>query len=414
MSDAILATYRFLSGSGRDIRGEAAAFATGQSVGTWLPLPGLTPVLVARHGASLVEVSEPHTVDDIPADLQPARLPVLPPRSAGEQTFVDVTIAFPAENVEGGFPMLWTTLLGNDPSTGITAMLIDLEIPGPLAAQFGGPRLGIDGWRRRFGFGKRPLLLNPMKPSIGLAPDATGALAAAVARGGIDLVKDDEVLSETRFSSVRDRTRAVRDALDATAERSGHRARYIVSITDRADRMAEHVETAVEAGADGVMVAALAIGLDGLQAVAERLDGRLPVMAHTAGLDVWSGRHGLGVAPDLVVRLCRLAGADAVLIGSPWARRPTLAEVWRAMAARLHEPWAGLACAFPVVGGGVVADQLGDIVRSLGSDLIITAGGSVNGHPDGSEAGARDLRRALEKTLSVVGGIEAAAAELHQ
>jgi 2,3-diketo-5-methylthiopentyl-1-phosphate enolase len=400
VSDSILATYRFLAGQGRDVADEAAAFATGQSVGTWLPLPGLTPALVARHGAHVVDVSEAHATNAIPADLRSARLPATPPSSTGEETFVDVTIAFPAENVEGGFPMLWTTLLGNDPSTGITAELIDLDLPEPIAAAFGGPRLGIDGWRDRFGFDKRPLLLNPMKPSIGLTPGATAELASAVARGGIDLVKDDEVLSETRFSSVRDRIDAVRVALDAVAERTGHRARYIVSITDRADRMAKHVESAVEGGADGVMVAALAVGLDGLQAVAERLDGRLPVVGHTAGLDVWGGRDGLGLAPDLVVRLCRLAGADAVLIGSPWARRATPSRLWSAMATRLREPWAGLAQAFPVVGGGVVAEELANIVQILGFDLIITAGGSVNGHPDGAEAGARDLRRALDEACS--------------
>jgi 2,3-diketo-5-methylthiopentyl-1-phosphate enolase len=169
--------------------------------------------------------------------------------------------------------------------------------------------------------------------------------------------------------------------------------------------MAEHVETVVDAGADGVMVAALAVGLDSLQAIAEWLDGRLPLLAHTAGLDVWGGREGLGIAPDLVVRLCRLAGADAVLIGSPWARRATPAALWQQMALSLRQPWGQLAPSFPVVGGGVVADQLAEIVERLGTDLIITAGGSINGHPDGAEVGARHLRRALEEALTATASI---------
>ena len=53
-----------------------------------------------------------------------------------------------------------------------------------------------------------------------------------------------------------------------------------------------------------------------------------------------------------------------------------------------------------MVGGGVVAGQLADIVARLGHDVIITAGGSVNGHPGGAEAGARELREALDATLS--------------
>ena len=380
MSAPILATYRLPAGGAVDVAAAGAAFATGQSVGTWLPLPGLTPELVARHGARLERVSEPRPINGVGS--------------------VDATISFPTENFEPGFPMLWTTLLGNDPSTGITAQLVDLELPAELLAAFGGPRAGIAGWRARYGFEERPLLLNPMKPSIGLTPGETAVIAAAVARGGMDMVKDDEVLADTPFSTVGQRARSISRALDDVAAQTGHRARYVVSITGRAASMARNAEIALEAGADGVMVAALGIGLDALQTLAEQLDGRLPIIAHTAGIDVWSGRDGLGLAPELLVRLCRLAGADAVLIGSPWARRATPLELWQAMAERLREPWPGIKAAFPVVGGGVVAAQLPDIVAHLGRDLIITAGGSVNGHPGGAEAGARELREALDDTLS--------------
>ena len=129
MSTPILATYRLAAGDMADVAAAGAAFATGQSVGTWLPLPGLTAELVARHGARLERVSEPRPINGT--------------------EFVDATISFPTENFEPGFPMLWTTLLGNDPSTGITAQLVDLELPGEIIAAFGGPRVGIAGWRER-------------------------------------------------------------------------------------------------------------------------------------------------------------------------------------------------------------------------------------------------------------------------
>ena len=377
MGEVILATYRLMGQTGRDAAASAAAFATGQSVGTWLPLPGLTPQLVERHGAHVVEMH-----DNLAA------------------ATADAVIAFPAHNFEAGFPMLWTTLLGNDPSTGINATLVDLELPRSVAQHFPGPRVGIASLRARFGFDDRPLLLNPMKPSIGLSIDETARVAAAVARGGMDLVKDDEVLADARFSPLRERVAAIRAALDATAEQTGRRARYFVSITARGSNLLRHADSAVEAGADGVMVTALGVGLDTLQTLVEHLDGRLPLIAHTAGIDVWGGAQGLGLAPQLLIRLCRLAGADAVLIGSPWARRQTPLPTWLEMAGELRRPWAGIPAAFPVVGGGVVADQLSGIVGHLGRDVIITAGGSVNGHADGAEAGARKLREALDIALA--------------
>jgi 2,3-diketo-5-methylthiopentyl-1-phosphate enolase len=369
----VRATYGFGSADADAARSAAEAFAVGQSVGTWVPLPGLTPELMARHGAHVIDV-----------------------RASDGGT--EVAIDFPIVNFErGGFAMLLTTVVGNDPSTGISATLVDLELPSAYARTLGGPRLGVAGWRARLGVADRPLLLNPMKPCTGLRPDATAGMAAEVARGGIDLVKDDEVLADTSFSGIAERCRAVAQALDEVADRTGHRTHYLVSITDRPDRMVEHARAAIDAGTDGVMVAGLLTGLDALQMVVEEADGAVPVVAHTAGLEIYGAGDGLDIAPAVLVgRLLRAAGADAVLIGSPWARRPTPLPEWRRFAGWLLDGWSGFAPAFPVVGGGVVTEQLGEIVRILGGDVIITSGGAINGHPAGAEAGAREMMAALE------------------
>jgi 2,3-diketo-5-methylthiopentyl-1-phosphate enolase len=387
--DSVVATYRFATGRASEgqatldeIRRAAEAFAVGQSVGTWIPVPGLTAELMERHGAHVLRV--------------------VPAAEAG----TDVEIAFPSLNFrDGGLPMLMTALLGNDPSTGIAATLIDLALPPEYVHEFGGLRVGIAGWRARLGVHGRPLVLNPMKPCIGLFPQATADIAAEVARGGVDLVKDDEVLGDTSFSRVAERCRAVSAALDRVAEETGHRTRYVVSITDRARRMRDHVHAARENGADGVMVAAFLVGLDAVQEVVEELDGALPVIAHTAGLDLFGGSNGLGVAPEVLVgRLARLAGADGVLIGSPWARRSTPEPLWLRMAALLRDEWSGLTPAFPIVGGGIVPEQLGEVVRMLGIEVIVTAGGAINGHPDGAEAGARAMMDALDEAVAAARG----------
>ena len=35
-------------------------------------------------------------------------------------------------------------------------------------------------------------------------------------------------------------------------------------------------------------------------------------------------------------------------------------------------------------------------IDALGTDIILAAGGGVHGHPDGSEAGARSMRQAID------------------
>jgi 2,3-diketo-5-methylthiopentyl-1-phosphate enolase len=381
-ADRLVATYRFVMSEVRDLRPEAASFATGQSVGTWVAMAQIDDAMVRRFGATVMSATEPAPLGS----------------ESAARWYSDVAISFPIDNFSPGFPMLWTTVLGNDPSTGISATLVDLSLPPRLVAAFPGPRMGIEGWRERLQAWGRPLIMNPIKPNLGLAPSVTAEIAADVARGGVDIIKDDEVLGDAAHSHIVARIRHIRKALDAVARDTGHRAQYIVSVTDRQRVMATHVRAAIREGADGVMIAVLGVGLDGLQAVVEQVDGTIPVLAHTAGIDVWGGRDGLGLAPDLLVgRLCRLAGADGVLIGFPHARRPTPRAEWERMAERLRAPWQGVRASFPVVGGGVTVDQVPAISAALGQDVIITAGGAINGHPDGSEAGARLFRRAVDE-----------------
>ena len=56
-SNRLLATYAVRAPQG-DVLAVARKFATGQTVGTWLPVPGLTPEARKRHEGRVVDVLE--------------------------------------------------------------------------------------------------------------------------------------------------------------------------------------------------------------------------------------------------------------------------------------------------------------------------------------------------------------------
>ncbi len=39
------------------------------------------------------------------------------------------------------------------------------------------------------------------------------------------------------------------------------------------------------------------------------------------------------------------------------------------------------------------------IVKEVGTDVMLAAGGGVHGHPDGSEAGAKSMRQAIDAAM---------------
>ncbi len=382
----IVATY--LADLPEDGERAAEAFALGQSIGTWVPVPGITPAMRAAHGARVLEVrrlAESETVGGEP----------VPDATSAQRPWV-LRVGFPVINFGPQYPMLFTTLLGNDSSTSQAVRLIDIELPEAVRDAFGGPRQGIAGWRRLTGVHDRPLLLNMIKPCTGYPPEVGADFIELVARGGCDLIKDDELLADPSFSRVADRARAYRRRLDRVAEETGHRAWYVANVTTRGRLLVDTARAALDGGAGALMVSALAVGPDLLQELAEA-DLGAPILAHTAGIETFTGspRAGFGRAV-LIGRVLRLAGADAVLTDNPRGRRAAPRQVTRATIDWLRQPWGALRPTLPMVAGGLTAEMIAPVVAEFGVDLMLGVGGAIQGHRGGATAGARAIRAAID------------------
>lgn len=381
----LVATYLASLPEGRE-PAAAEAFATGQTIGTWTPVPGITDEMRARYGGRVVEV-RPAGPDEAVAGEVPDGRWVL-------------RIGFPVETIGPALPMVFTTLLGNDPSTSIAARLVDVDLPASYAAVFPGPAFGIEGWRALTGVHDRPLLLNMIKPCTGFPPEVGARFVRAVAEGGVDLVKDDELLASPGYAPVAARARAYAIALDEVAARTGQRPRYVANVTGRGRDLVATAEAALGAGADALMVNGLAIGLDALADLVEHRLG-VPVFVHTAGVETFTGGERSGYGHALLLgRLLRAAGADAVLTSTPLAPRPLHERVFAATIDGMREPWGGYRPVMPTVGGGLTADHIPWLIGALGADAIIGVGGGIQGHPDGAAAGARHVLRAIEVAMT--------------
>jgi ribulose 1,5-bisphosphate carboxylase large subunit-like protein len=74
---------------------------------------------------------------------------------------------------------------------------------------------------------------------VGLDPAGTAAVAAAVVRGGLDLVKDDETLTNQSFCPLVPKLEAIMNALDKAGKETGKKAFYAVNVTAGADSIRE-------------------------------------------------------------------------------------------------------------------------------------------------------------------------------
>ncbi len=391
----VIATYLVEQPPSADVLKRAAALAVEQTTGTWTPVPCETPELRKKHVGRVVAIHE------IPAHEFEV------PRNTESRQFI-LEIAFPWINFGAQIPMLLSTVFGNISMTG-KIKLLDLYLPEGFVKGFQGPKFGIQGVREILRIPQRPLVLNMIKPCTGYTPEQGAAMFYEAAVGGVDIIKDDELIADPPFCPMQGRVKLYMEQEKRAFEVKGERTLYTVNVTDRPDRMRENARRAVDQGVNGLMVNYLTAGISTLQTLAEDPEINVPILAHLDFAGAFYESPISGLSSHLVLgKLARLAGADMIVYPSYYGKFPFLQERYIRIAHHLTESFYHIKPIFPIPGGGVHGGMVPFLMEELGNDSVIAAGGAVHGHPDGATAGGRALRQAVDAVMCGVPLEEAA------
>jgi 2,3-diketo-5-methylthiopentyl-1-phosphate enolase len=309
-----------------------------------------------------------------------------------------VQLAFPIAAWEKNVnvPMMLLSISGNIFAFCDRVRMLDVYIPRSVAAKFNGPKFGIDGLRERLGVYGRPLILQIIKPKMGMTPEETAAQVYQSALGGADLCKDDEMCSELENCPFDARLEAVLGALEKAERETGHKTLYMVSITDEVDRVQEKARRAVRAGATGLLLAYPA-GLSTLKVIADDPEVNAPILWHVS--------HMLGMLPTMsftvLAKLARLCGTDMMLTPSLWSSLQVCSvEEELRTSQTLRAPFFHIKRAWPMPAAGMYPGLVDALIQEHGTDFIVPAGGGMLGHPLGYKAGAMAWRQAIDAVLA--------------
>ncbi len=298
-----------------------------------------------------------------------------------------LTLSYDPAIVGAEVPQFLNLLFGNvsmHPGTLVT----DLELPRAVVERFPGPRHGIAGVRAACGnVAGRPLLCTSAKP-VGLSSGELAEVCGALARGGIDVVKDDHGVTDQATAPFLERVERCQAAvLEANAETGGSTL-YFPNVTAPVSQLPRRVAAVSALGCRGVLVSPFIAGLDTVRWLAQ--ESGLIVLAHpTFSGALFAGEHG--VAPDVMLGLVlRLLGADGVIYVNAGGRFPVSEAQCDAINARLREPYHGLAPALPVPGGGVDVERVPYWISRYGVDVMLLIGSSLYAQGD-VEAASRRL-----------------------
>lgn len=312
-----------------------------------------------------------------------------------------VKIAYPLQLFESGsMPNILSSVAGN--VFGLRALknlrLNDILFPRELIRSFKGPKYGVKGIRKLLKVNDRPLVGTIIKPKLGLRTIDHAKVAYDAWVGGCDIVKDDENLGSQTFNPFEDRLAKTLESRDRAEEETGEKKVYVVNITAETNEMLKRAEAVVSHGGEYVMIDILTCGFAALQTFRDR-DFDLIIHAHRAGHAAFTKNPKHGISMRVIAKVARILGVDQLHVGTVVGKMSETAEEVAENRDALTMEMGGLKPVLPVASGGLHPGLVPALVKFFGKDFVIQAGGGIHGHPDGTTAGARAMRQAVDATM---------------
>lgn len=326
-----------------------------------------------------------------------------------------VRIAYHSDLFEPcNMPQILSSIAGN--VFGMKALknlrLQDVSFPKRLVNSFPGPRMGIKGVRKLLHIHNRPLLGTIVKPKLGLTASQHAQVAYNAWVGGVDCVKDDENLASMSFNRFGERVDLTLRMRDKAELETGERKAYMPNITAETSEMIKRLRYVHDMGGNYVMVDMLTAGWSALQTV--RRHSVLPIHAHRAMHAAMTKNEKHGISMLFLAKVARLIGVDTLHIGTVELGKMggTEEEVTAvqdviqrdvvesdSLRHVLRQKWYGTKPVLATASGGLQPGVMPELVRRMGKDILANFGGGIHGHPEGTSAGARAVKQALDATL---------------
>lgn len=302
-----------------------------------------------------------------------------------------VNIGFPKANIDfntDGVSHLLVNIMGGqlDIQNIDKCSIVDIEFPKDIEENFKKPKFGIDGIRKYTGVYGKPILGSIIKPKTGISPNTLLDMVKELVDGGVNFIKEDEILSSPAFCRLEDRVRIIAQYL------SNKKVIYCASIHADPPYLLDRVKMVHELGGNGVHVN-FWCGFGSYKSIRE-LD--LPIFLHfqKSGDKILTNyNHDFYISWNVICKIIALMGVDFAhcgMIGGyyKWESKETLDSI------KTLKKYNTL----PVLSCGLHPGLINYITENVGVDYMANVGGHIHGHPGGTLSGAKAMRQSIDGT----------------
>ena len=357
----------------KNITFEQAAneIAAESSIGTWTAITTLTKKIKNELGASVFYLKPQENI---------------------------IKIAYPVNLFErGNIPQFLSNSAGNIFSVKLikNLKLLDVQFPPIYIKSFPGPAIGANEIKKLFKAKNRPLIGAIIKPKLGLTPDKQAEIAYYCFKNGIDIVKDDENLTNQNFNQFEKRVISCLRAQKKAEKETKEIKAYVFNITAETEEMIKRAKFVKKHGGKIIMIDVITAGFSAVQTIRKKNLG-LIIHAHRAMHSAITRNPKHGISMLVLAKLLRLAGVDQLhtgtVVGKMEGGKKEVLNTNKALTCK----WFGLKPVLPIASGGLHPKLVPELIKILGKNLIINFGGGLHGHPHGTACGARAARQAVD------------------
>jgi ribulose-bisphosphate carboxylase large chain len=303
-----------------------------------------------------------------------------------------VKIGFPKINTDwqgDGISHLMCQLMGGQLDINMfkVCRLKHIEFPVDVEKNFLGPRQGITGIRKFVNRYDKPLSGAIVKPKTGISPSTLADMVKELLDGGVDFIKEDEILSNPSFCSLEDRVELISNIVN----NCGRNVIYCFCINGDHHTILERAKFVADNGGNGIHVNFWS-GL-GVYNSIRKLD--LPLFIHyqkSGDKILTDKRNPFGIDWSVLCDLAGLCGVDTIHAGM-WGGYLSDDETdLKYTMETLHKRNV-----LPALSCGMHPGIVTATTEKFGTDFLANCGGAIHGHPNGTLAGALAMRQAIDK-----------------
>lgn len=304
-----------------------------------------------------------------------------------------VTIGFPKINTDwngDGISHLLCQLMGGQLDIDVFKIcrLKNIQFPKDVESQFLGPRQGITGIRKFVNRYDKPLSGAIVKPKTGMAPSTLADMVKELIDGGVDFIKEDEILSNPAFCRLEDRV----ELISKIVNNCGRGVIYCFCINGDHHTILDRAKFVADHGGNGVHINFWS-GL-GVYNSIRRLD--LPLFIHyqkSGDKILTDKRNPFGIDWSVLCDLAGLCGVDTIHAGMWGGYLSDDVDDLKLTMKTLHDRNV-----LPALSCGMHPGIVNPTAEKFGTNFLANCGGAVHSHPSGTLAGALAMRQAIDKT----------------